>query len=335
MGDVALTLPALRGALDNNPELKITILTRGFFAPFFANIDRLSVFTPDLNNTHKGIKGLSKLFKELKELKFDLIIDLHAVIRSRYLATRFKLHGTKVYSIKKDRREKKSYLKSNVEPNLKTSIQRYVDVLNNVGVNCTAATGALFNVSEELDNDADQFINNNSLKEKTLVGIAPFAKHKLKMWPLQKVEELIKHFGQNPKIQVILFGGGKEELQKLVILSDKFENCLIPKVSFPTELAIISKLSAMISMDSSNMHLAALSGIPVISIWGATHPGIGFSAWNQPIENSIQIPKNELECRPCTIYGKGECRRSDFACMERISALDVYKRTILVLELKI
>jgi len=69
-------------------------------------------------------------------------------------------------------------------------------------------------------------------------------------------------------------------------------------------------------MDSSNMHLAAMLGVETVSIWGATHPRAGFTAWGMPEENQIQIPDTELTCRPCTIYGKGECRRGDLACLE-------------------
>ncbi len=331
MGDVALTLPALRGALNSNPNLRITILTRGFFAPFFANIDRLEVFAPDLKDKHKGIRGLSNLFKELKKSNFDLVFDLHSVIRSKYLSGRFKLSGTKVYSIKKDRREKKAYLKSKAEPNLKHSIERYTAVFKEAGLKLSAATGALFEINKGGNDNIEKFIVEKKLQNKKLIGIAPFAKHNLKMWPTQKVKELIAKLEEHCDIKILLFGGGKEELEKLSDLALKHKNCLISNIGFSNELALIKRLSVMVSMDSSNMHLAALSGIPVISIWGATHPGIGFSAWDQPKENSIQIPKSKLQCRPCTIYGKGECKRGDFACMEWIENSEVYNAILKVL----
>jgi ADP-heptose:LPS heptosyltransferase len=88
----------------------------------------------------------------------------------------------------------------------------------------------------------------------------------------------------------------------------------------------MSKLDMMISMDSSNMHMAALVGTKVISIWGGTDPLSGFEAWMQPESFSIRIPTEELTCRPCTIYGKGECKRFDFACMNWLTPEMVYEK---------
>jgi ADP-heptose:LPS heptosyltransferase len=88
----------------------------------------------------------------------------------------------------------------------------------------------------------------------------------------------------------------------------------------------MSKLDFMIAMDSSNMHMAALVGTKVISIWGGTDKLNGFGAWKQPDEYSVRIPVEELICRPCTIFGKGECRRGDFACMNWLTPEMVYNR---------
>lgn len=81
-------------------------------------------------------------------------------------------------------------------------------------------------------------------------------------------------------------------------------------------------------MDSGNMHLASLAGIPVISIWGATHPFAGFMGWNQNIDNAIQT---DLPCRPCSIFGDKPCSRKDYACLSNISShLIVEKVNILI-----
>ncbi len=78
----------------------------------------------------------------------------------------------------------------------------------------------------------------------------------------------------------------------------------------------MSHLDVMISMDSANMHLASLTGTPVVSIWGATHPYAGFVGWAQKPSNILQV---DLPCRPCSIYGNKPCARGDMECMHRIS----------------
>ena len=72
----------------------------------------------------------------------------------------------------------------------------------------------------------------------------------------------------------------------------------------------------MLSMDSANMHLAALMAVPVVSVWGATHPKCGFMGYNQSEENAVQV---DLPCRPCSIYGEKGCRHGDYRCLNRIT----------------
>jgi ADP-heptose:LPS heptosyltransferase len=75
------------------------------------------------------------------------------------------------------------------------------------------------------------------------------------------------------------------------------------------------------------MHIASLTGIPVVSIWGGTHPDIGFSALYQPKENHIQIPVEVLSCRPCSVFGTAHCTHAKpFACMQDLQVDDVIKR---------
>jgi hypothetical protein len=72
--------------------------------------------------------------------------------------------------------------------------------------------------------------------------------------------------------------------------------------------------------------MAALVGTKVISIWGGTDPIAGFGAWMQLENHSVRIPVEELTCRPCTIFGKGECARGDFACMKWLTPEIVYNK---------
>ena len=107
-----------------------------------------------------------------------------------------------------------------------------------------------------------------------------------------------------------------EALDKLV---EQHHHCLsVPRHlhSLQHELILMSHLNVMVTMDSANMHLASLVATPVVSIWGATHPYAGFMGWNQSIDNALQV---DLPCRPCSIYGKKDCMRGDYACLNQIS----------------
>jgi len=82
------------------------------------------------------------------------------------------------------------------------------------------------------------------------------------------------------------------------------------------ELDFISNLDVMMSMDSAGMHLASLEGVPVVSVWGATHHYAGFLGYGQSEDN---IVADSIECRPCSVYGNKPCFRKDYACLYNIA----------------
>jgi ADP-heptose:LPS heptosyltransferase len=118
--------------------------------------------------------------------------------------------------------------------------------------------------------------------------------------------------------RIFVFGGGQEEQQiaEKWSITTKNITSVIGKLNLSEELSLISNLDVMLSMDSSGMHLASLKGIPVVSVWGATHPNAGFLGYGQSLTNCVQI---DLACRPCSIYGNKPCYRGDFACMNQLS----------------
>jgi len=119
------------------------------------------------------------------------------------------------------------------------------------------------------------------------------------------MEEVLSQLDKTGKIQILLFGGGKIEAEMLEKLAEKYEHVfsLAGKLKFDEELALISNLDAMLSMDSGNAHLAAMYGIPVITLWGVTHPYAGFKPFGQPIENSLLPNLDKFPQIPTSIYG--------------------------------
>lgn len=115
----------------------------------------------------------------------------------------------------------------------------------------------------------------------------------------------MQELDRKQKTEIFLFGGGKKEAQELQELAKGFKNVssLAGKLTFEEELALISNLDAMLSMDSGNAHLAAMYGIPVVSLWGVTHPYAGFKAFGQPMENCILPDLNKYPKIPTSIYG--------------------------------
>jgi ADP-heptose:LPS heptosyltransferase len=324
MGDVALTTPVLRGMQEQYPEVEMILLTRSAFKPFFSGINGLQLFLPDLKKRHKGIPGLIRLFKDISaQSEIDYVIDLHDVLRSKMLRFIFKLNGTPSVTIDKGRGEKRSLITGKNKKQLKHSVQRYCDVFAKAGYPVTPSKEKWIIPSPEIKLKKAFIDDMNGVLN---IGVAPYAKHKLKMWPEENMIRLLGLIAKKTNCRFWLFGG-IDEKEKLTELQKKVTGSynLSGELNLDEELFFMSKLDFMIAMDSSNMHMAALVGTKVISIWGGTDPLGGFSALMQPDNFSIRIPVDELKCRPCTIYGKGKTK-NNFACMKMLTPELVFRK---------
>ena len=331
MGDVAMTVPVLYSLAKQYPELQITVVSRAAFQAFFEQLPpNVTFFVADLHGKHKGIRGLFRLFKELLKMKFDAVADLHCVLRTFFLCSCFRLKGISIARIDKGRKEKKALIrkKNKVRKQLPSSFERYTKVFNKLGLSFDFSFTSIYGTEEV---DTILFSDYTGIKaNQKWIGIAPFAKHAEKMYPLKKMEQVVEELSKVENTTIFLFGGGKEEIRQLQEWEEKYPHIinLAGKLKLNGELAAISQLDVMISMDSANMHMASLSHTPVISIWGATHPCCGFMGWKQSIDHAIQA---ELPCRPCSIFGNKPCISNDYACMNQITPEIILKKVHLFL----
>ena len=327
LGDVAMTVPVVTSLALQYPQLEITVLSREQFRPLFnimpANV---SFIGGQFNNKHRGIEGLNRLYAELKPMKFDYVADFHDVLRTKYLRMRFAMTGAAMEHIDKDRKAKRRLTRRDdkVLVSLKSSFRRYADVLENLGFPILLNFTSIYGQGTGDFKLIEPIVGARSEGE-TWLGIAPFAKHKGKIYPLEKQEKVVAHFANRPNTRVFLFGGGADEKAIVDGWVAKYPSLtsLIGKLSFDQELNVISHLDLMLSMDSANMHLASIVNTPVVSIWGATHPYAGFLGWKQLPVNCVQL---DMSCRPCSIFGDKPCFRGDYACMYDITPEQVIEK---------
>ncbi len=335
MGDVLLLYPVLKSLLLHHAELEITLLTRKQFTVFFEGVPRLHLIGVDFKNEYKGIKGLYRLYVLLKKEPFEAFLDLHESLRTRVLKLLFGLSGKKCLTYQKDRKSKKALTRPNNKQrqNLLHTTERYLAVFAQLGFKASLEIPLYFEKKETISEELSKFLTENQLnkaEDTTWIGIAPFAQHENKIWGIEKVKQLIDLLLQNPdKYKIFLFGGGsteKEILQSLATPHPSQVYNLAGQMSLASEVQLMQKLTLMLAMDSANMHLASLAGISVFSIWGATHPSLGFAPLYQPENHLIQLSLETMPCRPCSVYGNKACLRGDKACMEQISARQVFEK---------
>lgn len=319
LGDVAMTIPVLYSLAVQYPQHEITVLSRKAFRPLFQGLpDNVRFVGADLGGTHKGLGGLNRLFGELSEQYFDYVADFHDVLRSKYLRFRFRLSGARVAHIDKGRSGKRKLVrrKNKVLVNQKSSFRRYADVLEQLGLPVILNFSSLYGEGKG-NLELVRPVTGGKEKGMKWIGVAPFAKHAGKIYPVDLLEQVVAHFAARPDVRLFLFGAGEQERK----IFDKWTAAypsvvsLIGKLKMDTELVLMSHLDVMLSMDSANMHLASLVNTPVVSVWGATHPYAGFLGWKQLPTNAVQL---DMPCRPCSVYGQKPCMRGDYACMTQI-----------------
>lgn len=325
MGDVAMLVPVVANLAKQYPNTRITVLSRPFAKAFFENIaPNVGFMGADLKGENKGIKGLNKLYRRLQAKHFTAIADMHDVLRTKYLRFRFLVDRKKISHIDKHRKEKKLLCSGNKEyfKQLPSSFENYAAVLERIGYSITLSH--LTSHHSPLKDLPEPF--NTKHENEKWIGIAPFAAHKGKIYPLDKMKEVVRIItNKYNNVRVCLFGAGKE-MEILNQWVSEFPSCINASAvlkGLSKELVLMSNLDVMVSMDSANMHLASMMGTPVVSIWGATHPYAGFMGWEQKEEYAVQ--KN-MDCRPCSVYGNKQCARGDYACLNDIKPEEIFKK---------
>ena len=338
MGDVALLAPVVQAFTQRYPDVAITLVTRQKFAVFFEQIPNVRVVGADFDGRHTGVNGLFRLFSELRQLTtFDVLVDAHQNLRSGVLKTLFRLVGVPSVTIDKGRAEKRALTRkeNKVRRQLPHTVERYARAFTQAGFALQPTQPFQFPSFTTAEAELADFLSRQSIvPDAPWVGIAPFAQHAQKMWPFARFAPLLNQLLSNQPLTIFLFGGGGAEIAQLETLQQQFPQVIVVagQLSLAAELTLISRLTGMLCMDSGNMHLAALSGVPVLSIWGATHPDAGFGPWGRGNEAILQVPTDVLTCRPCSVFGDEPCWRGDLACLNDISVDAVATRVRRLIE---
>jgi len=298
-----MTVPVLRAFNAKYPNVKITVISTPFFQPLYNDIPNVNFLSFDKKGKHKGFFGLFRLFLELRKSKIDAFADLHNVLRSKVIRGLFALSGKKVAFSDKGRREKKEVTRAlnKIFRPLPSVFERHSKVFENLGfpINLSNPT---FPEKSKLTSEILSVVGE---KNEKWIGIAPFAQHDSKVYPLDLMSKVIDQLAENPNHKILLFGGGKKEIETLESLSKSHKNVIsvAGNLKFNQEILLISNLDVMLSMDSGNGHISAILGVKTITLWGATHPYLGFSPFNQPEGNSLVSDRNLYPKLPTSIYG--------------------------------
>ena len=330
IGDVAMTVPVIYSACLCYPDIRFVLVTRPAMANIFVNAPaNLSVVGADIKTDYRGPRGMFRLVRQLdRKYSFDAFIDLHDVIRTRLMGLACRLRGISVIRFDKGRGAKRQLTRNRNKVMLPLPSQRarFREAFFKAGLPVESRFDSLYGGRAKADPALFGKITPPKAPGQRWVGVAPFAAHQGKVYPPEMMHKVVKMLAATPGTRVFLLGGGDTEQRILEGWAEELPNVQSlagKRYGFAAELALFNHLDAAISMDSANMHLAAIAGCPTVSIWGATHPYAGFKGWRQSDADMLQLP---LGCRPCSVFGDKPCHRGDYLCLSAIKPEAVFKK---------
>lgn len=328
LSDVAMTVPVVYSVCAAHPDKCFIMLTQPVASTLFVNKPaNLEVIAVDVKVKYHGLKGMYKLYRDMMDAYgIDVVIDLQGIFRTWILGMFFSLRGIPVKRIDKGKRGKRALTRrynKRMFP-LISFRERYREVFYRAGFAFQETFKSLFE-GKKADSSVFAEISQPKKAGERWIAVAPFAKYPGKVYPIHLMKKVVDEVASWENVKVFLCGSAEEHkiLAQWEAEYDNVTSLAVKKYGFPLELSLLSHCDVMVSMDSANMHLASLVCVPVVSVWGATHPYCGYMGWHQDMKNVVQL---NMVCRPCSVFGDKPCHFKDFFCLSGISPALIVSR---------
>ncbi|MCB4756233.1 MAG: lipopolysaccharide heptosyltransferase II [Elusimicrobia bacterium] len=313
LGDVVLTTAIFPNLKAHWPAAEVTVLTRRAYADVFDGnpyVDHVRVFDP-------REQPFSKLTKEVREEGFDLCIDLQGNVRS--FLVRMIGGVARAILVEKSLWARWALVWFKREsPSLRRSVrEKILDCLGPLGV------GAKFSETQLFPSNTDAVLTSFEVDPSlSLIGLAPGAKHATKRWNPEKFAEAANRLGMASNKTVLILGDKSDRPiadKVAALLKLPFKN-LAGWTNLKELIAVVSKLSVLVTNDSGLLHIAEAMKIPLVAVFGPTVPAFGFAPYRDS-SHVAELPG--LSCRPCTLHGDEICPLKHHRCMEDLMAENV------------
>ena len=235
LGDVAMLAPVVREYAARHTDDELWVMSKPFHAPLFEGMaPNVYFLAKDPKKDYKGIRGLYRLFRELDAMHFDLVIDEHDVLRTKFLRKLFRLHGYKVSHINKHRSLRRKITAPEGKKELfrlPTAFENYSEALGASSEELRVKSeefklrGEKEDVSEECQSKGNSNSSLFTLHSSLKIGLAPFAAHQGKIYPVERMERVIELLiERRPECRIILFGGGGKEREQMTAWAERYSN---------------------------------------------------------------------------------------------------------------
>ncbi|HSG26889.1 MAG TPA: glycosyltransferase family 9 protein [Candidatus Krumholzibacterium sp.] len=316
LGDLVLMIPMLRTLRAGYPSHSLELVTKSKYASLFDSlrwIDRVHKLEED------GLGPLLNLAARLRRDRFELLVDAHDVIRSRILS--LLLRARKRARLDKDQIRKTILIRSgrNLYGSPPSMVDRYLRITGGLGLSASME-GPMLTLPEEIVLSVDRALSGEGFGQRRLVALAPGARWPSKRWPWENYAELSSRLSE-AGFGIVLVGGD-EERELCAKVADGSYTALntAGRMDVPETAALLARCDCLVTNDSAPLHIAEMSGTPVVAIFGPTVREFGFYP---RLDRSVLIER-DCACRPCSRNGAKECRLGTLECLTLTGVDEVF-----------
>lgn len=327
IGDIVLSTPLLRVLRARFPKGQIDYVTRMEYAELVRS-------NQNLNHTYEfdareGFEGLRSLKKKIRDEGYDLIVDIHDSLRSKYLRS---LRGPRRFVLNKRVLERSMLvnLKKNLYKEITPVADRYIEPLSDLGVTNDGQGLELHIPDETLFGVSGKIAALKLNRFEKVIGLCPGARHFTKRWPSDRFARVGAAFAQKMDAKVLLFGGSQDATICNQICWDINNQAGVDRAtSLCGQLRLLETAAAMeycdvmITNDTGLMHIAVAMHKKIVAVFGSTVKEFGFFPYDR---KAVVLETGGLSCRPCSHIGLSECPEKHFRCMTEIEPDLVYTR---------
>ena len=316
LGDVILTTPVVAALKAKFPRSELFFLTKARYSDLLRNDPRISSLVEfDPVGRHRGLSGFMSLISELRSHDFDLLIDLHANLRSFVLRRLVKSRVKLKYCKRWLRRWLMVHLKFLKAKPVRT-LESYLEPLQRLGVEASERNPLIFLSRNDLESLNHFLLERQVEKDDIVVGVHPGAKWATKRWDEEKFARVCRGLAEKPGHKIMLLGDESEAKLVGEVEKDLPGRSLVKAVGFPLgkAMSLIKRCDCLLTNDSGPMHVASALGVPVVARFGPTHPKLGFA----PPGSGNVVLCAEVKCSPCSLHGEKRCSKKSRFCMDWI-----------------
>ena len=322
LGDVVLTTPLLSTLRrELNPE-SLTVLTTPQAQPLVQDHPAVDTVLADAKHGEdRGFVGLLKTARRLRQRQFTLAVAPHKSFRTALLLT---LAGIRQRIGFRQSPGWFLYHQTAERDANRHEVERILCIMRAFGLEpevCERTPHVSYH--PEAQAQAQQLLDRAGITSSDPVFVVcPGSVWYTKRWTVEGYTALVRSLAQYYG-RVVLCGGPDDVAVAHEIESHAGITGLLNvtgQADIQTFMALIDRALMVVSNDSAPMHLAVARKVPVVAIFCATTPSLGYGPY---AENAVIVEHKDLFCRPCRRHGGPACPRGTEECMQHVTVHDV------------